>query len=154
LEKPSNSTIFINNFNLRHLFNRPKIYGLFINPLLNLYTRGHILYSMSKEKDMPNYLLNTANNFSNTFKRQRTSIRGFWSIWHIGAGIGLLGGALLLIGSCFLIVFQYFSGEETAGVWLFLTILLLWILGAHCLDKVEEIEKVQRIEFSQTSLNL
>lgn len=97
---------------------------------------------------MTNYLVNTAeNNLSKTFSDKKRIPEGSWTIWHIGAGVGLLGGLLLLFGGCFLIIFQYFSGDKPVGVWLFLAVLPLWILGAHCFDKVEEIERAGKIEY-------
>lgn len=79
--------------------------------------------------------------FPNAFSNQKESFRNPWTIWHVGAGIGLLGGLMLLFGGCFLIVFEYFTGEKQLGIWLFPAILPLWIIGAHCFDKVEETEK-------------
>jgi hypothetical protein len=69
------------------------------------------------------------------------------TIWHIGLGVGLLGGLAVLFGASFLIAFQYLAGEHQTGVWLYLAVLPLWIIGAHCFDKVEEIERARRIEY-------
>ena len=97
---------------------------------------------------MTNHFTNSASDaLPKTLIDQKETPDGRWTIWHVGAGIGLLGGMLLLFCGCFLIIFQYFSGEKPIGVWLFLAVLPLWIVGAHCFDKVEEIEKTQRIEY-------
>ena len=97
---------------------------------------------------MTNQLVNTAEtNLSKSVSRQKESTDSNWTIWHVGAGIGLLGGTLLLFCGCFLIIFQYFSGEKPIGVWLFLAVLPLWIIGAHCFDKVDEMEKARRNEY-------
>jgi hypothetical protein len=69
-----------------------------------------------------------------------------WTIWHIGAGIGLLGGTFLLGCTVFLTFFQFLYSEKTHGNWLFFVVLPLWIFGAHCFDKIEEIDKTGRIE--------
>jgi hypothetical protein len=69
-----------------------------------------------------------------------------WTLWHIGAGVGLLGGLLILCGASFLTVFEYFYNEKPHANWLFMTVLPLWILGAQCLDKIEEAEKARKIE--------
>lgn len=70
-----------------------------------------------------------------------------WTIRHIGAGVGLLGGTFILFGAVFLMVFQFLNGEQQHGHWLFALVLPLWIIGAHCFDKVEELEKARRIEY-------
>ena len=101
---------------------------------------------------MTNHFVNTTEiNLSKSFSGKKESTGSYWTIWHIGAGIGLLGGTLLLFGCCFLIIFQYFSGEKPLGVWLFLAVLPLWIIGAHCFDKAEEIERAGKIEYCKNS---
>src|SRR5687767_8715268 len=69
-----------------------------------------------------------------------------WTVWHIGAGIGLLGGLLILFGASFLVIFEYFFNEKPNGNWLFFVVLPLWIFGAHCFDKIEDLEKAKRFE--------
>lgn len=70
-----------------------------------------------------------------------------WTIRHLGAGLGLLGGTCLLAGACFLAVIEHVYGEKTHGVWLFLLVLPLWILGAHCFDRIEDAEKAAKLEY-------
>lgn len=98
---------------------------------------------------MANHFANSAeNNLSKTFiNKNESSGGGNWTIWHIGAGLGLLGGLFVLVCAVFLTVFQYFYGEAQHGVWLYAIVLPLWITGAHCLDKAEEIDKARRIEY-------
>ena len=72
-----------------------------------------------------------------------------WTIRHIGAGIGLLGGLLILFGANFLIIFEYFEGAKQRGTWLLAVVLPLWILGAHCFDKIEDSDKKRRAEFDR-----
>jgi hypothetical protein len=95
---------------------------------------------------MTNHFVNmTETNLSKAVSRKKDSIGSSWTIWDIGIGIGLLGGTLLLFGGCFLIIFQYFSGEKPLGVWLFLAVLPLWVIGAHCFDKIEETKKKTQV---------
>lgn len=75
-----------------------------------------------------------------------------WTVWHIGAGIGLLGGLLILFGACFLIIFEYFYNEKPHGNWLFPVVLPLWIFGAHCFDKIEEAEKAKKFEAAEETI--
>lgn len=97
---------------------------------------------------MTNHLVNsTKNTLPKTYINKKKSSGSNKTIWHVGAGIGLLGGTLLLFGGGFLVIFQYFSGEKPLGIWLFLIVLPLWILGAHCFDRIEEIDKAGRIEY-------
>jgi len=70
-----------------------------------------------------------------------------WTIWHIGAGVGLLGGLLTLGFASFLTVIQFLYSENSHGSWLYMIVLPLWVLGAHCFDKVEDIDKARRIEY-------
>jgi hypothetical protein len=74
-----------------------------------------------------------------------------WTIWHIGAGIGLLGGTLLLACAVFLTIFQFLYSEKPKGGWLFFVILPLWVLGAHCCDKIEETGRTRRIEYGKSA---
>lgn len=83
----------------------------------------------------------------NVFTGKKENTAKNWTIWHIGAGIGLLGGTLLLGCAVFLIIFQFLYSEKLHGSWLFFVVLPLWILGAHCFDKIEEIDKTRRIEY-------
>jgi hypothetical protein len=123
-----------------------KIYGLFIRHLSPFYSAGRILLEVREDKNMTNQLINvTETRFSNSLNKRRAIPRGYWTIWHIGAGIGLLGGTLILACAVFITIFQYSYGETPHGVWLYLVVLPLWILGAHCLDEVEEIEKARSI---------
>lgn len=73
----------------------------------------------------------------------------FWTIWNIGAGVGLLGGLGLLAGAVFLTIFQYFYSETPHGSWLFLAVLPLWVLGAYCFDKIEAQEKSRQLKYVQ-----
>ena len=79
-----------------------------------------------------------------TFITRKQAVGDFWTIWHVGAGIGLLGGTFVLACAAFLTIFQYFYSETPHGSWLFAVVLPLWIIGAHCFDKVEESEKTRR----------
>ncbi len=124
------------------------LYELLINLLPDLNFFGRILFLVSSEKSMTNHFVNSANDtLPNTFINKKEIPEERWTIWHVGSGIGLLGGLMLLFGGTFLIIFQYLSGEKQTGVWLFAVVLPLWIFGAHCFDKVEEIEKARRIEY-------
>ena len=69
-----------------------------------------------------------------------------WTIWHIGAGVGLLGGLFILAFAGFLTIFQFLYSENPHGSWLYMVVLPLWVLGAHCFDKIEDIDKA-RTEF-------
>lgn len=72
-----------------------------------------------------------------------------WTLRHIGAGLGLLGGTLLLAGACFLTVIELVYSEKTHGVWLFLPVLPLWLFGAHCFDQIETAEKAAKLEYGR-----
>jgi hypothetical protein len=94
-------------------------------------------------KNMTNYLSNSTKTIFPISISGKTAA-GRWTIWHVGAGVGLLGGFLILFGAWFLIVSEYFLNEKSRGVWLFLAVLPLWIIGAHCFDKIEETDKAER----------
>lgn len=96
---------------------------------------------------MTNQLANTAEIvLSESFRSKKESVRNRWTIRHAGAGLGLLGGTFILACASFLTIFQFVYGENPHGSWLFAVVLPLWILGAHCFDKIEEIERAARIE--------
>lgn len=57
-----------------------------------------------------------------------------------GAAIGLFGGTSVFIATILLTIFDFLAREKPHGSWLFLAVLPLWIFGAHCLDKAEEVE--------------
>ncbi len=61
-----------------------------------------------------------------------------WTIWEIGASIGLIGGTCVFTGALLLTVSAYFYSENPHGSWLFLAVLPLWVLGAYCFDKIED----------------
>jgi len=71
----------------------------------------------------------------------------YWTIWHIGAGVGLLGGMFILVFASFLTIFQFLYSENPHGSWWYVVVLPLWILGAHCFDKIEDIDKARRIVY-------
>lgn len=97
---------------------------------------------------MTNHFVNTANNaLPQNLINRKESAENYWTIWHIGAGIGLLGGTFILFGAAFLTIFQFLYSENPHGSWLFALVLPLWIIGAHCFDKVEESDKARRIEY-------
>lgn len=97
---------------------------------------------------MTHNFTNTTNNaLAKTFSNKKETARDAWTIWHVGAGIGLLGGTFILACAVFLSIFQYFYGEVPHGVWLYVIVLPLWVVGAHCFDKVEELDKARRIEY-------
>jgi hypothetical protein len=87
-----------------------------------------------------------------TFIYQKESVAENWTIRHIGAGVGLLGGTCLLAAACFLTLIELVYGEKTHGVWLFLMVLPLWILGAHCFDRIERAEKAGKLEYCRKHL--
>jgi hypothetical protein len=97
---------------------------------------------------MTNHFVNSANNtLPKTLINKKEIRNNFWTIWYVGAGIGLLGGTFVLACAVFLTIFQFLYGEQPHGSWLFAVVLLLWIIGAHCFDKIEEIDKAGRIEY-------
>jgi hypothetical protein len=104
---------------------------------------------------MANRLFNPAvDGLRPVFIDRNDSARRFWTGWHVGAGLGLLGGTLVLFGAAFLTIFQFIYGEIPHGNWLFAVVAPLWILGAHCFDKVEQSDKARRIEYCRrTGLN-
>lgn len=67
-------------------------------------------------------------------------------IWRLGAGVGLLGGLLILFAGIFLLIFEYFGNERLHTTWLFAAVLPLWFLGAHCFDKIDAAEKAGKID--------
>jgi hypothetical protein len=104
---------------------------------------------VNEGKNMTNQILNSAENplskiniSSKEYSRKKS-----FTIWHIGAGVTLIGGTFALFFAIFLTIFQYFYGETSHGIWLYVIVLPLWIVGAHCLDKIEEKHKAARIEF-------
>lgn len=106
-----------------------------------------MLFLLSKEKHMTNHFVNSAVK-PLPITKKKESAGSLWTIWHIGAGIGLLGGTFLLLAcAAFLTIFQFLYSEEPHGSWLFAVVLPLWIIGAHCFDKVEEIERAGKIEY-------
>jgi hypothetical protein len=99
---------------------------------------------------MRSHLLNIAEQqISKAFVTKNESTLKNRMLWNFGAIVGLLGGTCLLFGAAFMTVFEYFYSETPHGNWLFLTVLPLWILGAACLDKIEDAEKADRIEFCE-----
>ncbi len=97
---------------------------------------------------MTTHFANPAKEFApNVFTRKKENTAKNWTIRHIGAGIGLLGGTLLLAFAVFLTVFQFIYGEKSHGGWLFALVLPLWFFGAHCFDKIEETDRAKRIEY-------
>ena len=98
---------------------------------------------------MTNHFANPAGSaLPETFVNQREIPVNYWTIWHVGAGVGLLGGTFILFCAAFLTVFQFFYRETSHGSWLFAVVLPLWIIGAHCFDKIDDLEKAGRIDFS------
>ncbi len=83
----------------------------------------------------------------NVFTGKKEITAKNWTIRHIGAGIGLLGGTLFLAFAMFLTVFQFLYGEKPHGGWLFALVLPLWFFGAHCFDKIEEVDRAKRIGY-------
>ena len=97
---------------------------------------------------MTNHFANPASNaLPRTFVTRKEISRNYWTIWHVGAGIGLLGGTLILFCAAFLTIFQFLYSEMPHGSWLFAVVLPLWIIGAHCFDKIEELDKARKIEY-------
>lgn len=96
---------------------------------------------------MTNHFANPAGNaLTGTFVNRKEVSENYWTIWHVGAGVGLLGGTLILFCAAFLTVFQFFYRETPHGSWLFAVVLPLWIIGAHCFDKIDDLEKARRVE--------
>ena len=113
-----------------------------------------MLSLVNKEKHMINHFVNSAGaTLSKPFIKKKESAGNNWTIWHIGAGIGLLGGTFLLFSAIFLAIFQFLYGEKPHGNWLFAVVLPLWIFGAHCFDKIEEIDRSRRIEYCEDAKN-
>jgi len=111
-----------------------------------------MLFLVSKEKHMINHFVNSADKTRpKPFIKKKESAGRNWTIWHIGMGIGLLGGTFLLFSVVFLAIFQFLYSEEQHGNWLFAVVLPLWILGAHCFDKIEEIDRARRIEYCKNT---
>lgn len=97
---------------------------------------------------MTNHFANPADSIlPGTFVNQKELSNNYWTIWHVGAGIGLLGGMLVLFCGAFLTIFQFFYSENPHGSWLFAVVLPLWVIGAHCFDKIEELDKARKIEY-------
>lgn len=97
---------------------------------------------------MTTHFVNPANNtLPKIFTNKKEIPEERWTIRHVGAGIGLLGGTFILACAVFLSIFQYFYGEAQHGIWLYAIVLPLWIIGAHCFDKIEELDKARRIEY-------
>lgn len=97
---------------------------------------------------MTNQFLNSTREFQpkKIIEKKETALRN-WTLLHLAAGIGLLGGTFLLFAAVFLTIFEYFYSENPHGNWLFLAVLPLWVMGAVCLDKVEDAEKAERIAY-------
>jgi hypothetical protein len=103
---------------------------------------------MTEKKNMTNHFANSADNtLPKAFINEKEIPDNCWTIWHIGAGVGLLGGMFILVCAVFLSIFQFLYSENLHDSWLYAVVLPLWILGAHCFDKIEEIDKARRIEY-------
>jgi len=103
---------------------------------------------VSEEKNMTNHFAHSAGNaLPKAFINKKEISGSYRTILHIGAGVGLLGGMFILACAAFLTIFQFFYSENPHGNWLYAVVLPLWILGAHCFDKVEDIDKARRIEY-------
>ncbi|MDQ3713640.1 MAG: hypothetical protein M3388_15655 [Acidobacteriota bacterium] len=97
---------------------------------------------------MTNHFANSADNaLPKAFINKKEIPDYYWTIWHIGAGVGLLGGMFILACAVFLSIFQFLYSEIPHGSWLYAVVLPLWILGAHCFDKIEDLDKARRIEY-------
>jgi hypothetical protein len=96
---------------------------------------------------MTNQTYLTRNKFSNNtiFGKRRFGER--ISFWNLGAAGGLIGGLLLVFGTLFLNIAEFFYGEKEHGEWLFIVALLLLMFGAHCLDKIGDIRKAKKIAY-------
>jgi hypothetical protein len=84
---------------------------------------------------------------SKAFFNDKTERDKRWTIWHIGTGVGLLGGLFMLAFATFLTVFQFLFSENPRGSWLYAIVLPLWVLGAHCFDKIEDIDKAKKNDY-------
>ncbi|MGC2239074.1 MAG: hypothetical protein WA584_23165 [Pyrinomonadaceae bacterium] len=107
---------------------------------------------MNNEKNISSpFLYPSEKILSNSAINKSEAVAKNWTIWHVGAGIGLLGGLLVLFGTAFLIIFEYLTGEKSPGIWLFTAVLPLWIFGAYCFDKLEELEKERMRRYYETA---
>jgi hypothetical protein len=101
---------------------------------------------VSVEKTMTNHFTKTAEaSASKPFSGDISG--GVRTLWRLGAGVGLLGGTFVLAAAVFLMIFQFLGGEVPHGSWLFAVVLPLWILGAHCFDKLDETDQARRVDF-------
>jgi 4-amino-4-deoxy-L-arabinose transferase-like glycosyltransferase len=71
--------------------------------------------------------------------------KNHWSWWHIGAGLGLIGGFLAIFLACVLTVLIWIFQPQSLKISLQSIINFLFYLaiptlfwGAHCLDKIKE----------------
>lgn len=74
--------------------------------------------------------------------------------WHVGAALGLAGSLTAGIVGFLLTAMSWLLGNELAAsrlgqsaAWLIIAMIPLMALGAHCLDRVDRIKRVRRIEF-------
>ena len=76
--------------------------------------------------------------------------------WNLGAGLGLAGGLLAGITGFLLTGMSWLLGNELAAssvgktaTWLIIAMIPLMALGAHCLDKIDQVKRAERIEFGR-----
>ena len=75
---------------------------------------------------MTNHFANSAENaLPKAFIDKKKFPDNYWTIWHIGAGIGLLGGVFFLAFASFLTIFQFLYSENPHGSWLYAVVLPL-----------------------------
>ena len=87
-----------------------------------------------------------SNTLPKTFFEEEEIRDNHWTIWHTGAGVGLMGGLFIMAFATFLTIVQFFYSENPHGSWLYAVVMPLWVLGAHCFDKIEDIDKARKIE--------
>lgn len=101
--------------------------------------------------------LSTAKKFqlSNSFAAESVEDRKLQSFWlSVGAGLGLAGGFAAGVAGFLLTVMSWLFGNELAAsdvgksaTYLILAMIPLIMLGAHCLDKIDDLKRAKRIEF-------
>jgi len=81
----------------------------------------------------------------------RDLVGDVWTKYHTGATAGLLGGLMVFLSAVLIMAFEYFSGEKSHTLWLFLTGFALFAIGAHCLDKISDLKKQTNENDNQNS---
>ncbi len=83
-----------------------------------------------------------------------------WTIWHSGAILGLVGGFLAGVGGLILCAATYFAAASVSeanvvtdanliGTCLTISTIPLLMVGAHCLDKIDESVKKKELAYKE-----